>query len=175
MIWSPGQLTTVRLTLRPHRASDLNDLLAFHSDAEVVRYIPWPERTREQVSAALLIKGGQGTARAAGDVLVLAIEFEGAVIGEVLLKRISDDQAELGYVLGRSFWGRGLASEAAALMVDTGFEAFGLRRIAATLDARNAASAALLERLGFRLSRSVEAEFKGEMITELEYAIERLK
>jgi len=171
--WHFGVGTTDRITLRPHRDTDLDDLFAFHSDPEVVRYIPWPVRTLEQVAATLLIKVGQGTASKTGDVLVQAIEFEGTVIGEVLLKRVSDEEAELGYALSRSYWGRGLAGEAVALMLGFAFESLGLRRVVAVLDVRNVASAALLERAGFTLDRSYAAEFKGETVTELEYLIER--
>jgi len=42
-------IETERLRLRPHRMSDVDDLLRFHSDPEVVRYLPWPVRDRAAV------------------------------------------------------------------------------------------------------------------------------
>ena len=39
-------IETERLVLRAHRTSDLDDLLAFHGDPEVVRFVPWPVRDR---------------------------------------------------------------------------------------------------------------------------------
>ena len=38
--------TTERLLLRVHRRDDLEDLVRFHGDPEVVRFIPWPQRDR---------------------------------------------------------------------------------------------------------------------------------
>lgn len=173
MIWEPGELRTARLLLRTHRADDAADLLEFHSDAAVVRYIPWPVRTLDEVRQTLATKRAQDRVTAPGQVLVLAIEFEQHVVGEVLLKARSERIAELGYALNRSYWGRGFASEAATAMLALAFDTLGVDEVTATLDARNAASARLLERLGMRLVGSAETEFKGEQITELEYAIDR--
>jgi hypothetical protein len=41
-----------RLILRPMAMSDVDDLLEYQPHPAIVRYIPWPERTREQVVAA---------------------------------------------------------------------------------------------------------------------------
>ena len=46
-------LETERLILRPLRMSDVDDLFEYQSQREIVAYIPWPERTREQVVEAL--------------------------------------------------------------------------------------------------------------------------
>ena len=172
--WAPAlPLTTDRLVLRRHEADDVDDLLAFHSDPDVVRYIPWPVRTREQVETTLALKQTQHRVDREGDVLVLAIEFEGRVIGEVLLKHEDDAEAELGYAMDARYHGRGLASEAARAMLGLAFGEFGLGKVIAVLDERNAASAALLERLGMTLERSFPSQFKGESVTELQYAILR--
>ena len=58
-------------------------------------------------------------------------------------------------------------------LVDLAFGPLGARRVIARLDERNGRSAALLERLGFRLeARLVDNEwFKGELSTELDYAV----
>jgi len=58
--------------------------------------------------------------------------------------------AELGYWVGRPFWGRGYASAGAAEVVRWGFESLGLARITSHCLARNAPSARVLARLGFR-------------------------
>ncbi len=58
-LWPSYPLRTERLDLRPHRPDDLEDLFAFHSRPEVVRYVPWPLRDREQTRAALQVKLGQ--------------------------------------------------------------------------------------------------------------------
>jgi len=139
---------TQRLDLRPHREADLEDLLSFHSLPEVVRYVPWPVRDREQARAALRVKLGQDALRAPGEWLVLAVELRatGRVVGEVLLKWESDvsRQGELGFAMHPGAQGQGLAAEAARAVLRLGFEQLGLHRIAATCIAGNDRSVRLL-------------------------------
>ncbi|MDX6299750.1 MAG: hypothetical protein QOF53_964 [Nocardioidaceae bacterium] len=147
-------LRTERLDLRPHREDDLDDLLGFHSLPEVVRYVPWPVRDREQTRAALHVKLTQDALRAPGEWLVLAMELRETrrVVGEVLLKWASDvsRQGELGFALHPDAQGRGLAEEAAQAVLRLGFEELGLHRISAVCIAPNDRSARLLTRLGMR-------------------------
>jgi RimJ/RimL family protein N-acetyltransferase len=176
LAWAPQlPILTDRLELRAHRETDLDDLLSFHSDPEVVRYIPWPVRTRDQVVEALAVKLERTVAQNSGDWIVLAMQLRetGQVIGEALLKREADDEAELGYALARPFHGKGLATEAATAMLALAFDSFGVHRVIAKFDSRNTASQLLLERLGFRFVRDHRAEFKGELALGFEYALER--
>jgi len=131
---------TKRLDLRPHCADDLDDLFDFHSLPEVVRYVPWPVRDREQTRVALETKLGQGALREPGDWLVLAIVVRatGRVVGEILLHWASDVQ------------GKGLAAVAARAVLRLGFQDLGLHRITAVCIAGNDRSARLLGRLGMR-------------------------
>lgn len=176
--WTPVYpVVTERLRLRPHTPDDLDDLLQFHSDPEVVRYIPWPVRSVDETRFALLAKVPQSRVDTEGQWLVLAIELAetGRVIGEVLLKCADEaaEEGELGYALNRAFHRRGYAFEAAHAMLALGFGQFGLRRVTATLDARNDASAALLGRLGMTLvSTAHDRPFKGELVDELTFAID---
>jgi RimJ/RimL family protein N-acetyltransferase len=59
------------------------------------------------------------------------------------------DAAELGYYIHRQFWNRGIATEAARLVVDHGFRVFSLRRITAGHFQDNPASGRVLSKLGF--------------------------
>lgn len=145
---------TERLDLRPHREDDLDDLLTFHSQPDVVRYVPWPVRDREQTRAALQAKLGQDALRAPGEWLVLAVETraERRVVGEVLLKweSATSRQGELGFALHPDAQGQGLGAEAAQAVLALGFDELGLHRITATCIAGNERSARLLTRLGMR-------------------------
>lgn len=170
-------IATERLLLRPHRPDDLEDLLAFHGDPDVVRYLPWPVRDREATAAALRPKLAQGVLTEPGQWLVLAVELRetASVIGEVLLKWAGDEhrQGELGFAFGRAHHGRGLAAEAAAEMLRLGFDELGLHRITAVCIAENTASARLLERLGFDLEGRLgdTIHVKGQWRTQLLYAL----
>jgi RimJ/RimL family protein N-acetyltransferase len=59
-------------------------------------------------------------------------------------------RAELGYILRRDVWGRGLATEAAGLMVDFAIEHLGMNRVWAVCDPENGASGRVLEKIGMR-------------------------
>jgi len=170
-------LRTARLDLRPHRAEDLDDLLAFHGDPEVTRYIPWPVRDREQTRAALEVKLTQGVLPGPGHWLVLAVELResGTVVGEVLLKWADQTsrQGELGFVLGREHQGRGLAAEAAREVLRLGFEELGLHRVTAVCVAENLDSARLLRRLGMQQEGHLRDNvlFKGRWVDQLLFGL----
>ena len=144
-------LTTDRLLLRAHRPEDLDDLVVFHGDPLVTRYIPWPTRTRDQTREALAGRVGHTTAAAPGDWIILAMQERdtGTVVGEVLVKREEDGRAEVGYALRTDRQGRGLASEAVTALLDAVEERFGITDVRAVVVDGNDASVRLLERLGF--------------------------
>jgi len=168
-------IDTERLVLRAHRMSDLDDLVAFHGDPEVVRYVPWPVRDRAATEDALRVKPTQIELLAHGQWLVLAVELRatGTVIGEVLLKWASDRQGEVGFALAREHHGHGYAAEAATAMLRLGFDDLGFHRITAVCIEENVASARLLARLGMRQeARLVDnVLFKGAWATQLVFAI----
>lgn len=178
--WRPEYpIETERLSLRPHVPGDLDDLLAFHSDPDVVRFIPWPVRDRDATREALDAKIGQATLDAPGQWLVLAVELRetGTVIGEVLLKWASAEhrQGEIGFVLGGAHQGKGYAAEAATAMLRLAFEDLGLHRVTAVCVEGNTTSARLLGRLGFtQEARLVDnIWFKGAWATQLVFALIR--
>jgi RimJ/RimL family protein N-acetyltransferase len=168
-------IATDRLLLRPHRMDDLDDLVRFHSDPEVVRYVPWPVRDRAATEETLRVKLTQTELVAHGQWLVLAVELRSTntVIGEVLLKWASEAQGEVGFAFARSHQGQGYAAEAATAMLGLGFDDLGFHRITAVVIDGNAASARLLGRLGFRQeARLVDnVRFKGAWATQLVFGM----
>ena len=114
---------------------------------------------------------------AEGNALELAIQPRDSdtMVGDVVLMYRSEAhrQGEIGFVLHPDHQGHGYATEAAREMLRLGFEQLGLHRIIGRLEARNSASAAVLERLGMRLEAHLhENEWvKGEWQSELVYAM----
>ena len=167
---------TARLVLRPFAAEDQDPLYAFHSDPEAVRYVPYPPRTRDQVADVLRRKAANTALRQDGDLLELAVlkADDQALIGDVLLalRSVEHQTLEVGYIFAPAAGGQGYATEAVRALVDLAFGSIGARRVIARVDDRNRRSAALLERLGFRLeAHLIENEwFKGELSSELDYA-----
>ena len=172
-------LRTARLVLRPYTAEDFDDVYDLHSRPEVTRYLLFDVRGRAQVREALAerIEAGEPGRSAERLLLALAVVLPqaGRVIGDVVLFNASPEHrtGEVGYIFHPDHAGHGYATAAARAMLGLGFEGFGLHRVIGRLDARNAASARVLERLGMRReAHFVRNEFiKGEWTDELVYAM----
>jgi RimJ/RimL family protein N-acetyltransferase len=169
MLYEASPIRTERLLLRPLTPDDLDDVLVYQSDAEVLRYMLWPPRDRAASREHLERRVDLVRLAHDGDGLVLAIEAQespGRVIGEVnvRLTSVADRQAEVGWILSPSFQGRGYAFEAASRMLELCFETLGSHRVRAELDPRNTASVALCRRLGMREEAHFVEDlfFKGE-------------
>lgn len=86
-----------------------------------------------------------------GKLLTLAIVLRRAnlLLGSISLAICAEDRrAELGYWVGRDYWGQGIATEAARSIVHHGFAEMGLNRISAHYLERNPASGRVMEKLG---------------------------
>ena len=147
--WFP--IRTARLLLREFQAGDLVDIHAYASDQDTVRYMEWGPNTPKVSSERLLLTLAEQEQWPRRDVNLAAQLLEnGRVIGSVRLGLDGQGGADLGYVLGSSWWGVGYGYEAASAVLAVAFETLELRRVWATCDARNAASVRLLEKLGMR-------------------------
>jgi RimJ/RimL family protein N-acetyltransferase len=170
-------IETARLILRPFNAGDFDDLYAYQSRPDVARYLTWEARDRAQVRQALKEQCSETTLDAEGKWLTFAVVWRevNRVVGEVGLKWLSREyrQGETGFVFNPDYHGRGLATEAAEAMLALGFDSLGWHRIIGSCDARNHASARLMERIGMRREASfMHSEFiKGEWVDELVFAI----
>jgi RimJ/RimL family protein N-acetyltransferase len=147
----PVTLRTARLTLRPPALDDVDAIAAACQDPGIQRYVPVPVPYGRD-DAVSYVAGSCATGWATGERLTWAIHEGDAVIGTVGLGDVADGAAELGYWLAPGARGRGLMREAAAAVVDHGFDAagLGLVRIGWRAYAGNAGSAAVARALGFR-------------------------
>jgi RimJ/RimL family protein N-acetyltransferase len=109
--------------------------------------------------------------------LSVAVERKrgGPVIGDLMLRYVSavHGQVEVGYIFHPDAHGQGLATEATRALVDLAFRELGAHRVFGRIDARNTASARVLERVGMRReAHLVENEWvKGEWTDEVIYAV----
>lgn len=153
-------LVTARLRLRPFVESDADDLFALQSDADVLRYWdspPWTERSRVD---RFLAKCQEMAEEGSGARVVVERADDGAFVGWCTLNSWNPDfrSASLGYCLGKPAWGQGFATEAAGAMLGWAFDALDLNRVQAEADTRNAPSARVLEKLGFKLEGTLRED-----------------
>jgi ribosomal-protein-alanine N-acetyltransferase len=148
-------LESERMIFRPHETADFDDFCAIEADAEVRRYVGGAPRTREGAERKFRdvqlrpIDAGLG-------LMAMIFKADDRYIGYCGLYPNFDGaggktegEAVLGFTLARSYWGRGLASEAGDVFVRFGFGELGLSRIVSFVEAGNLASLRVLEKLGF--------------------------
>jgi RimJ/RimL family protein N-acetyltransferase len=145
-------LEGTRVRLRWLEADDAADVLAVFGDPRVTAYMGLATQTTEADALALI---EEIHALARRDSLYqwgIARRPDDRVMGTVTLASIDrrNRRAEVGFALGRAHWGEGLATEAVRVALEHAFGAMALHRIEADIDPRNAASLALVRRLGFR-------------------------
>ena len=144
-------IESARLTLRLVEHDDLHDLLAIHASEEVTRYLPFGAWNSMADAKAwyqrMLTRHGEGSAMQ----FVMEHRASNRVVGTALLFHFEDEnrRAEIGYVLGRDYWGQGFAHEGLLALVDFAFGELKLRRLEAEIDPRNKASDKVLRKLGF--------------------------
>lgn len=137
--------------LRPYRNGDANALCAVANDFEVVRWM-----TRRFPHPYALCDAEEWIAFAMADARkqILAIEVDDVIAGGIAVEPLEGERngtALFGYWLGRAYWGRGIATEAARLLSDFALQSGDLRRLEATVFAPNVASGRVLEKCGFTL------------------------
>jgi len=154
-------LQTERLTLRALTLEDLDTMSTLLGDAEAL--VLWGEAldregARSWIERNLARYASHGIGRCA-----VIWRETGELVGDCgLIPTIVEgtDEIELGWITRRSFWGRGIATEAGAAWRDYGLRELGLERIVSMIDERNAASRRIAEKLGFSVER--EAMWGGE-------------
>ena len=135
-------IKTERLLLRPFRRKDATEFTRLAGDwavASMTSDIPHP-LTEGQARAWL--KPGRNEVR-------FAIEVDGRLIGGAGYYQRRTGTAELGFWLGREWWGRGYATEATTAVLRHGFEVGGLPGFTSSHFVDNHASAGVLRKLGF--------------------------
>lgn len=144
-------LETPRLVLRRFRASDIDAVFNLVSDLAVAKWtarIPHPyerKMTEEWLRDAEHL-------RIEGKSLAFAVTLRdtGAVIGSVSFEiEPVPGRAEIGYYLGRSYWGGGYMTEAAEAALDCGFKKLGFQIVHSEVFLENTASSNVLRKLGF--------------------------
>jgi RimJ/RimL family protein N-acetyltransferase len=153
-------LSTARLRLRPFTGADADALFALHSNAHVLRYWdspPWTDRARAERFVATCERLA---AEGSGARVAMERASDGAFIGWCGLTSWDPvhRSASLGYCLVEAAWGHGYAREAARALLQWGFDTLDLNRVQAEADTRNAASARVLEKLGFVLEGTLRED-----------------
>lgn len=164
-------LLTDRLRLRQFTLSDVDNLLTLYGDPEVMRFLDSGRWDRVRVETETLPQLIAEYRRYARFGYWAAETHDGEFVGRIGLHPIAlsneptelwshassddTDAVSLGYRVRRSVWGRGYATELGRALVHRAFVEYGAREVLATTMAVNSGSRRVLEKIGFRHTRTV--------------------
>jgi len=149
---SPAALITTRLRLRGITKADSDDLFSMYSDMKTLQFFgrdpvnspaeAWNEieKNMQQIESGSALLWG------------IVLRESHQLIGTCTVFKINQQNrnGEIGYILNRDHWGKGLMTEAISCVLEHVFKEMKLHRLEADSDPKNLASLALLEKLGFQ-------------------------
>lgn len=179
-------ITTQRLILRPWDEADAPALFLLASDPAVGSAAGWPAHASEEESLDIIrdvLSGPESFAVCLRDVGPTG-EPAGTLVGAMALKDAdasayvtAADERELGYWIGRPFWGRGYAPEVARALMDHACRTLGIRTVWLGYYVGNRKSARVQDKLGFRYVRTERGvavpllgEVRDEVVNRLDLA-----
>ena len=151
-------LETKRLILRRWEDRDAEDLFELAKDPDVGPIAGWPahqslQESRDVIRNVLNGKEAYAVCLKEDNKAIGAIEWK--LNGHTDLTE-RDDECELGFWLGKPFWGRGIITEAAAEMLRHAFEDLGMRKVWCAYYDGNRKSKRAQEKIGFRYQWTAE-------------------
>jgi RimJ/RimL family protein N-acetyltransferase len=138
-----------RVLLRPFADRDAEQAHRIFGDAEVMRWVGDGPLADVAATEAVLRQYATHQARHGFSFWAVVERASGALIGDAGLYMVEDGEVQLGYTLGRRWWGRGYATEAGRLCVAAAFGELGLPELCAVVEPENRQSIRVLEKLGF--------------------------
>ena len=143
---------TERLILRRWKDSDAEDLFEYAKDPDVGPVAGWPAHHSVDESLDVI-----RNVLSAAECYAICLKEDGKAIGTIELKLNGhtdmtdrDDECELGYWVGKPFWGRGIMPEAAREMLRHAFEDLGMQRVWCGYYEGNTKSKRVQEKCGFK-------------------------
>lgn len=154
------ELHTDRLILQPLKPDHADGLLPIWSDADVIRFT-YMRPVKDLTSCVQNVVAMMDVSLKRDDAGPYAITLGGAVIGMAGAVRMSKESGEheLYYHLGRPWWGKGFATEAASAVVDEVFSMPLVHRVSAEVVAENIASIRVLEKAGMMREGRLRGKF----------------
>ena len=145
-------LETKRLVLRRWEDSDAESLYEFAKDPDVGPAAGWPAHQNIEESRNVI-----KTVLSERETYAVCLKTDNRAIGSVGLKLNGhtdmterDDECELGYWLGKPFWGQGIMPEALRAVMAFLFDEAEINRIAAYHDANNPKSGRVMQKAGMK-------------------------
>jgi RimJ/RimL family protein N-acetyltransferase len=151
-----SEIRTRRARLRRFRLDDLDHMVELESDAEIMKFTPSRvPLSREESEKRLRALVEKEQLLSPWGVWAAELGESGEFVGWFMLLRTEYEFPELGFMVVRRLWGRGLASELAGALVRHALEELGAAGLVATTNPENQISKRVLAKIGFRYDREV--------------------
>ncbi len=168
-------LETKRLLLRKLSNSDVKEVFAIRSNANVMQYIPRPPLQNEAEALEHITMINDKIEKNEGINWAITLKGNPKLIGIIGHFRIQPQnyRSEIGYIISPEYHGQGIVTEAIEEIVRYGFEELKLHSIEAIIDPRNLASERALQKNGFtKEAHILENEFfDGQFIDTVIYSL----
>lgn len=169
------ELKTDRLTLRPLDISDLETVHAYASDEENTTYMFWLPNDTIEKTKYFLTNVTTEWKKINPNYYEFAIVFENLQIGAISVA-LNDVRniGELGWIINKKYWKKGIALEAAFAIKDFAFNILKLQKVVAHCDYRNVSSYRLMQKIGMTLENDTETRTypkNNETVQELMYSL----
>ncbi|GAB2564775.1 GNAT family N-acetyltransferase [Gracilibacillus alcaliphilus] len=143
--------TIEEINLRPIRKSDWEEVHDYASQSVVCQFQPWGPNTIEESQAFVeqILKEAEDQPRTRYAWAVTHHKDPKLIgVGELRIQNQVNKVGEISYIIHPAYWGRGLATKTAKLLLAYGFQQHQLHRIYATCDPKNIGSSKVLQKIG---------------------------
>lgn len=169
------EIKTDRLILRPLDISDLVTVHAYSSDEENTTYMLWSPNDTIEDTKQFLNRVSNEWKKAVPNYYEFAIVFEGLQVGAIsVMLNDSRNIGELGWILNKRYWKKGIAIEAALAIKEFALNVLKLQKLVAYCDYRNTSSSNLMQKIGMTLENHTGTRTyskNNETVQELKYSL----
>ncbi len=147
------RIETPRLTLRPFAEGDAEAAYKnWCSDPEVTKYLSWPTHTDISITREIRKEWMSHYVEPNFYQWAIVPKDLGQPIGTISVVRIDEDisELEIGYCIGKKWWGKGIMTEAFSALLPFLFGEVGANRITARHDPNNPGSGKVMQKVGLR-------------------------
>ncbi|MBC8069477.1 MAG: GNAT family N-acetyltransferase [Deltaproteobacteria bacterium] len=165
-------ISTARLLLRPFRIEDAETVQKLAGDPEVAATtLTLPQPYSREAAVTWIASHDPASLAGTGETFAITRAVDSALLGAVGLQvQARHRRADLGYWVGREFWGCGFATEAVLGVLRFAFVELNLHRVTAAVLGGNVASARVLQKVGMTLEGNLRDQvFKNETFRNLEH------
>jgi ribosomal-protein-alanine N-acetyltransferase len=145
------KIETKRLILRKFKIDDAEDMFRnWASDDEVTKYLTWPTHSSVEVSKRVVAMWEKENNSPNNYQWCIELKETGEAIGSIGVVNLKEDidAVEVGYCIGRKFWGQGITSEALEALIHFFFKEMKVNRVEARHDLNNPSSGKVMQKCG---------------------------